>query len=41
LENELNIDKLKEELINPNSEIYFAKQENKEIGSLKINFGQA
>jgi len=41
LANYLNIDELTEKLTNPNSEIYFAKQENKLIGSLKINFGRA
>lgn len=35
------IDKLNIELANPNSEFYFAKLNNKIIGYLKINFGQA
>ena len=35
LANYLNIDELTEKLTNPNSEIYFAKQENKLIGYLK------
>lgn len=34
-------DKLTSELTNPNSEFYFALFDNKIIGYLKINFGQA
>lgn len=34
-------DKLADELVNPNSEFYFATFSNKIIGYLKINFGQS
>ncbi len=35
------IDKLKSELITPDSEFYFASIDNKTIGYLKLNFGEA
>ncbi len=35
------LDKLTSELLNPNSEFYFASNENDIIGYLKINFGEA
>jgi diamine N-acetyltransferase len=35
------VDKLTNELTNPNSEFYFALLDNKVVGYLKINFGQA
>lgn len=38
LEN-LSIEKLKSELENPNSEFYFAENDNQILGYLKINFG--
>ncbi len=41
LDNNLSIDKLTDELSNPNSEFYFALVDNKVIGYLKINYGQA
>lgn len=41
LDNNLSIDKLSDELNNPNSEFYFALVDNKVIGYLKINYGQA
>ncbi len=41
LDNNLGADKLKSELANKNSEFYFATLDNKVIGYLKINFGQA
>jgi ribosomal protein S18 acetylase RimI-like enzyme len=41
LDNNLSIDKLKNELADKNSEFYFATLDNKVIGYLKINFGQA
>ena len=41
LDNNLSIDKLKNELADKNSEFYFATLNNKVIGYLKINFGQA
>ncbi len=41
LENNLSIEKLTEELNDPNSEFYFALVDNKVIGYLKINYGQA
>ena len=34
-------DKLRSELTNPNSEFYFANFDNRVIGYLKLNFGQA
>ncbi len=34
-------DKLRSELTNPNSEFYFANLDNRVIGYLKLNFGQA
>lgn len=41
LEEGFSVDKLTTELTNPNSEFYFAVLDNKVIGYLKINFGQA
>ncbi len=41
LEEGFTVDKLTLELTNPNSEFYFALFDNKVIGYLKINFGQA
>lgn len=41
LDDNLSIDKLKNELADKNSEFYFATLDNKVIGYLKINFGQA
>lgn len=41
LEEGFTIDKLTAELTNPNSEFYFVKLDNRVIGYLKINFGQA
>ncbi len=41
LEEGFSIKKLTAELTNPNSEFYFAELDNKAIGYLKINFGQA
>jgi diamine N-acetyltransferase len=41
LEENFSIDKLESELIIPNSEFYFALTDNKIIGYLKLNFGQA
>jgi diamine N-acetyltransferase len=41
LEEGFRVDKLTTELTNPNSEFYFALFDNKVIGYLKINFGQA
>jgi diamine N-acetyltransferase len=41
LEEGFTVDKLTSELTNPNSEFYFALFDNKIIGYLKINFGQA
>jgi diamine N-acetyltransferase len=41
LEEGFAIEKLTSELTNPNSEFYFARIDNKVIGYLKINFGQA
>ena len=41
LEEGFSIDKLTAELTNPHSEFHFAKHDNKVIGYLKINFGQA
>ena len=41
LEKSFSIEKLKSELSDKNSEFYFARLENKEIGYLKVNFGQA
>lgn len=41
LDNNLSIDKLKNELADKNSEFYFATLDDKVIGYLKINFGQA
>lgn len=41
LEEGFTADKLTAELTNPNSKFYFAKLDNKVIGYLKINFGQA
>jgi diamine N-acetyltransferase len=41
LEEGFTLDKLTLELTNPNSEFYFAQFDNKVIGYLKINFGQA
>lgn len=37
LENDLSLERLSEELSNPNSEFYFASLENEVIGFLKIN----
>lgn len=41
LDNNLSTDQLKKELADINSEFYFASLDNKVIGYLKINFGQA
>lgn len=41
LDNNLSTDKLQNELTDKNSEFYFATLDNKVIGYLKINFGQA
>ena len=41
LENNLSIKKLKQEILNPNSEFYFVSIDDKVIGYLKINFGHA
>lgn len=41
LQEELSLDKLEAELLNPNSEFYFALLGNKIIGYIKINFGTA
>ncbi len=41
LDNNLSVDKLKNELTDVNSEFYFALHDNKVIGYLKINHGQA
>lgn len=41
LDNNLSTDKLKDELSDPNSEFYFALLDNKVIGYLKVNHGQA
>ena len=41
LDNNLSTDKLTDELIDPNSEFYFALLDNKVIGYLKINHGQS
>ena len=41
LEESFSIDKLRDELTNPNSEFYFAKLNTQVIGYLKINFGHA
>lgn len=41
LEEGFTVNKLTSELTNPNSEFYFALFDNKVIGYLKINFGQA
>ena len=37
----LSLEKIKSELENPNSEFYFAENENEVLGYLKINFGDA
>lgn len=37
----LSLEKLKSEIENPNSEFYFAENENEVLGYLKINFGDA
>jgi GNAT superfamily N-acetyltransferase len=41
LDNNLSIEKLTNELSDPNSEFYFALFDHKVIGYLKINYGQA
>lgn len=41
LENDLSLERLSEELKNPNSEFYFASLENEVIGYLKINLESA
>jgi ribosomal protein S18 acetylase RimI-like enzyme len=41
LEEELSIEKLTDELVNADSEFYFAILENKVIGYLKLNFGKS
>ena len=41
LAEEFTAEKLTNELINPDSEFYFAKLDNQVIGYLKINFGQS
>ena len=41
LDENLNLERLKSELENPNSEFYFIENENKNLGYLKLNFGNA
>ena len=41
LDENLNLERLKSELENPDSEFYFIENENKNLGYLKINFGNA
>lgn len=41
LEKNFHLDKLKKEVENPQSEFYFAKENQAVIGYLKVNFGQA
>jgi ribosomal protein S18 acetylase RimI-like enzyme len=41
LDESFNADKLKSELRDPNSELYFAFADNNVVGYLKVNFGQA
>jgi ribosomal protein S18 acetylase RimI-like enzyme len=41
LDHSFSIDKLTDELSDPNSEFYFALLDNKVIGYLKVNYGQA
>jgi len=41
LENDFSLERLSEELNNPNSEFYFASLENEVIGYLKINYESA
>jgi diamine N-acetyltransferase len=41
LYNNLSLDKLNKEVSDPNSDFYFALLDNKVIGYLKINYGQA
>ncbi len=41
LDENLSEEKLKSELENPNSEFYFAENDNQILGYLKLNFGNA
>ena len=41
LDENLSVEKLKSELENPNSEFYFAENDNQILGYLKLNFGNA
>ena len=41
LDENLNLERLKSELENPNSEFYFIENENKNLGYLKLNFENA
>ena len=41
MEESFSLEKLSAELLNPNSEFYFAVSDNKIIGYLKLNFGQS
>src|SRR6478672_9255545 len=41
LEERFSMEKLTEELLNPESEFYFAEFDNKTIGYLKLNFGES
>ena len=41
LDENLNLERLKSELENPDSEFYFIENENKNLGYLKLNFGNA
>ena len=41
LKHNLSLSKLKEEFNNPSSAFYFAKVENREVGYLKVNIGNA
>ena len=41
LDENLSLEKLKSELENPNSEFYFAENDNQILGYLKLNFGNA
>ena len=41
LDENLNLERLKSELENPDSEFYFIENKNKNLGYLKLNFGNA
>ena len=41
LDENLSLERLKSELENPDSEFYFIENENKNLGYLKLNFGNA